>query len=43
MGVQMSNNQKGLPTDALAAIVSIIGIAWGIGCVLSWLIGLITN
>ena len=35
----MNENQRGLPIDAVGAIVSIIGIAWGI----SWLIGLITN
>ena len=32
-----NNNQEGLPIEAVAAIVSIIGIAWGI----AWMIGLI--
>ena len=35
----MNENQRGLPIDAVGAIVSIIGIAWGI----SWLIGFLTN
>jgi hypothetical protein len=34
-----NNNQEGLPIEAVGAIVSIIGIAWG----LSWVIGLIIN
>lgn len=35
----MSNNQDGLPIEAVGAIVSIIGIAWG----LSWLIEMLIN
>lgn len=35
----MYDNQRGLPAEAVAAILSIILIAWGI----SWLIGLITT
>lgn len=35
----MNNNQEGLPIEAVGAIVSIIGIAWG----LSWVIQMLTN
>ena len=35
----MNNNQEGLPIEAVGAIVSIIGIAWG----LSWVIGMLIN
>ena len=35
----MNNNQDGLPIEAVGAIVSIIGIAWG----LSWLMEMLIN
>ena len=34
----MNNNQDGLPIEAVGAIVSIIGIAWGLSCVIGMLI-----
>ena len=39
----MNDNQRGLPIEAAASIVSIIAMVWGIAMGLSWLIGLITN
>ena len=39
----MNENQRGLPIEVAAAIVSIIAMVWGIAMGISWLIGLITN
>ena len=39
----MERKPTGLPIDAVAQIVCIIAVAWGIACGISWLIELITN